>query len=471
MIWGPVLRKLALVLLAACAAGVLADRMGLLRLDGHAVIGAGAGDTRADEATPQAALELGGGIAAAALQPSAAPAPSQALLPDSAAPTTPVPAATTEPSASPPPPLPTTTGSALPPSVPLPPAPPPVALPPHLPECATEPQTDRPGNDLGTSASQEPSAAACCSRCSETPRCRAWTFVLDSSTCWLKGAPRSATGSEVDAMPPGVPSDCCTSGLAPAGSGNAFGAASASGHSINGAAAAAAAAASKTKGADALRGGGGGSGGAVASGGGGPPSLVIAIPTIPRHKGPTNIDYLTGTVESLVRESLQASKASTTLFSSVEILVLSHVVDEEHPDFVALRTKYAGGDEVGTVPLPGRQGLGELRLRFLSDGGTLRNLDPHKDDQPVVDDRKNPEDRPGVRVRQQSKDVIALIMAAEKVGADYVLFTEDDAELCAGTLPKVASAVQHANKYTAQRGAVRSPPSAVRAPCAEVAGQ
>lgn len=253
--------------------------------------------------------------------------------------------------------------------------------------------------------------------------------------CWLKGTPDS---SQVK-MPPGVASECCTSGLAPGVT--AFGDTLATVVAED----------TTRKGAAALRGGD-----VVDTGSFKPPSMVIAIPTIPRNKGPTSIDYLTGTVESLLKEALQvASQHPSNLFSYVEILVLSHVEDAKHPDFVALRTKYAGGEEVGTVALGGAKGLGELRLRFLSDGGSARNVDPHRDDQPPVDDRKNPDDRPGVRVRQQSKDVIALIMAAEKVAPDYVLFTEDDAELCVGTLPNVASAIQHANKFTGQRGAVR----------------
>ena len=51
-------------------------------------------------------------------------------------------------------------------------------------------------------------------------------------------------------------------------------------------------------------------------------SLVIAIPTIPRHgKNDENVDYLTGTIESLVREATSSSaKSRTPLFSSVEIM-------------------------------------------------------------------------------------------------------------------------------------------------------
>jgi hypothetical protein len=261
--------------------------------------------------------------------------------------------------------------------------------------------------------------------------------------CWLKGAP---DGQSQIKLPPGVVNDCCTSGLSPGVT--THGETSALGHGVGNIVTED----MMRKGASALRGGDVANAASFK-----PPSMVIAIPTIPRQKGRTSIDYLTGTVESLLKEALHvASQHPSNLFSYVEILVLSHVEDDKHPDFVALRTKHAGGEEVGTVPIGGGKGLGELRIRFLSDGGAARNVDPHKDDQPPVDDRKNPDDRPGVRVRQQSKDVIALIMAAEKVAPDYVLFTEDDAELCVGTLPRVASAIEHANRFTAQRGAVRA---------------
>lgn len=444
MIWGPVLRKLALVLLVLCAAGVLAGRMGLLRLEGSSTSAGSRGDAVPSAIALDTAIDPSGGIAAAVSRPAGVQSTSgqrndaanlplpqpTAGLPDVG----PLVAPTATPA------LPPAVPTSPPPQPPLRPPPPP----PHLPMCETELKTDRPGHDIST-PSQESSATACCARCSDTPSCRAFTFVHDSSTCWLKGGPIGADGHSVT-LPPGVSSACCTSGLVPGVA--VYGAGSASGHK----AAAIAAEDVTRKGAAALR------GGDVANmASWKPPSMVIAIPTIPRNRGTANVDYLTGTVQSLVREALQvAAQHPSNLFGYVEILVLSHVDDDKHPDFVALRTKYAGAESVGRVPLEGGNGLGELRLRFLSDGGAARNLDPHKDDQPPVDDRKNPEDRPGVRVRQQSKDVIALIMAAEKVAPDYVLFTEDDAELCPGTLPKVASAIEHANRLTALSGAVRT---------------
>lgn len=437
MIWGPVLRKLAVVVLTICAVGVVADRMGLLRLE-RSVDAGGISDSVTSPIALEAAMDPSGGIAAAVPHP---PNVQSAAASQSNAKDTP-PAASTVDLAKGESLVTTAPTAALPPPVPIMPMPvPPPPPPPHLPLCATEPNTDRPGHDLDTFASQETSPAACCTRCSETQGCSAWTFVHDSSTCWLKGTPTS-TGAAAS-LPPGVANDCCTSGVAPGVAVHALGGSSVTDHIAT--------EDMTRKGAAALRGGD-----MAVPSSWKPPSMVIAIPTIPRHKGPTNIDYLTGTVESLVREALQvASQHPSNLFSYVELLVLSHVEDDLHPDFVALRTKYAGDDEVGTVGLAGKNGLGELRLRFLSDGGAARNIDPHRDDQPPVDDRKNPEDRPGVRVRQQSKDVVALIMATENVAPDYVLFTEDDAELCVGSLSKVASAIEHANRFTAKRGAVR----------------
>ena len=51
-------------------------------------------------------------------------------------------------------------------------------------------------------------------------------------------------------------------------------------------------------------------------------------------------------------------------------------VESEHPDFVALKAKYANGEEVGSVPLPaGANGIGELRVRFReSRNATYHNL-------------------------------------------------------------------------------------------------
>ena len=344
MIWAPVLRKAGTVMLGLFAVLIAADMLGLLQLATPPPSGTGSA------APPEVEADLGGGIAAAALG-----------RPPAAAAAAPAAAATASALPPPPPPLPAPPASAAPP----PPAKQVAAVAAaetlHLPECATEPNTDRPGNDLGTAATQESSAAACCSKCTETPRCRAWSFVHEVSTCWLKGGPTTWGGEEVQTMPAGLSNDCCTSGLAPADSQNAFGAASAAGHSVNGAAAVVS---SSSKSATDLRGGGGAP---VAPPSAGPASLLIAIPTIPRLH-PKPIDYLTGTVESLVKEGISASQSASILFSSVEIMVLSHVVailieidvfcinmdglcinnddfnanikvESEHPDFVRLFTE------------------------------------------------------------------------------------------------------------------------------------
>ena len=62
-------------------------------------------------------------------------------------------------------------------------------------------------------------------------------------------------------------------------------------------------------------------------------------------------------------------------------------MESEHPDFVALKTKYSSGEERGVVDLPaGDTALGALKLLFKVDGGEARSMDPHADDQPPVDE-------------------------------------------------------------------------------------
>jgi hypothetical protein len=67
--------------------------------------------------------------------------------------------------------------------------------------------------------------------------------------------------------------------------------------------------------------------------------------------------------------------AGPEYFSKVEILILSHA--EVHGPFTRLKEKFATPRASGIVS-----------LRFVSDGGAARRLDPHAFDQPPVDDRR-----------------------------------------------------------------------------------
>jgi hypothetical protein len=106
-------------------------------------------------------------------------------------------------------------------------------------------------------------------------RIQKWSYVLGSGLCWLKDQSASA-----------VPSECCTSGsvrrLAPPADGRE----TLSQQPLVSAPTTAAYAARSLDGRL--------------------PSLLIAVPTIPRSSGSvfgeTEVDYLTGTISSLVRE-------------------------------------------------------------------------------------------------------------------------------------------------------------------------
>ena len=94
-------------------------------------------------------------------------------------------------------------------------------------------------------------------------------------------------------------------------------------------------------------------------------------------------------------------------------------MESEHPDFVALKTKYSSGEERGVVDLPAADtALGALKLLFKVDGGEARSMDPHADDQPPVDDRKNPEDRPDEQKKKFEEWLFNTLYPALREGYD-----------------------------------------------------
>ena len=58
------------------------------------------------------------------------------------------------------------------------------------------------------------------------------------------------------------------------------------------------------------------------------------------------------------------------------------------------------------------------------DRSGYRITDPHADDQMPVDDKKNPELRPGKRVRQQSMDLIGLIVEIARCASQFYTMTD-----------------------------------------------
>ena len=400
MIWGPILKKMALVLVMVGSVGFIA-----LELGDH-----GRWLEELQHSSPKGGMILTSAGASGVNPPPQSVAENHAQLDHVSVP--------------PPPPPPTPVASP-PVGVSLwPPPPPPVfAAPVSAADkqlagmCKHLPNTDQKGGDIGgQTASKVQTPDACCQLCHATVSCQAWTYVHEDGMCWLKSF---GSVSQRD--------DCCTSGLllkAPPGSRPAINAASSHSPVVGGAAMTVL---SNAKGIG------------EPQMGAGAPSLLIAVPTIPRVVKATTvaqgamtamgigeeIDYLTHTIESLVKEC-----AGTNLFSSVEILVVAHA--EVHGPFEKLKLKYGKGSSF-TDPT--------LKLSFMNDGApSKRRADPHRDDQPEVDDHKNPDDRPGIKVRQQTLDVVSLATASEG-RADYVLLTEDDAELCEGALLLVRQSI------------------------------
>jgi len=113
---------------------------------------------------------------------------------------------------------------------------------------------------------------------------------------------------------------------------------------------------------------------------------------------------------------------------------MSHVPAQNHPAFRRNRALYAPGGAWA------RSAGARCSMRFLSDGGKLRNWDPRRGERTAVNDAHNEADRPGAKVRQQSMDLLSLIAATRGRG-EHVLLTEDDAPLCPGALARIGRSV------------------------------
>ena len=122
--------------------------------------------------------------------------------------------------------------------------------------------------------------------------------------------------------------------------------------------------------------------------------LTVAIMTVPRNE-----DYLTATLESFAA----ARPVETSL--SVEVLVLSS--GATHPAFERARQQYAG----------------DALFRFETNEHRLLDRRPQLRDE---GDRN----KPGYRVRQQTRDFVSLLRLAAGRGAAHLLTMEDDFLAC-----------------------------------------
>ena len=260
-------------------------------------------------------------------------------------------------------------------------------------------------------------AAECCAACEADAECVAWVLVKDGGVCWLKG--RFAGRAESD--------PCCVA--SDARGGNADAAAreaarrtaelDAQRTSLNEASSGEGASGASS---ESSRGGSlsffarssGGRGSSGGSGRGedftffrpfsssslarssapGEPSsslgsLLIVVPTVARR----GAEYLTRTLDSLLREARASAGAHG--FDRVTIRVVSHSPASEHAGFRAALDRAAGAEDMAK----------KISLECAVDADR-RRVDPGARDAEWVDDRDNPGDVPGPRVRQQTLDLV-----------------------------------------------------------------
>lgn len=147
--------------------------------------------------------------------------------------------------------------------------------------------------------------------------------------------------------------------------------------------------------------------------------LLVLVPTVARP----GVDYLTRTVDSILDEARKGEHG----FARVTVRVVSHSSAQEHVAFRKIRDRPAGPKDMQT----------RVYLEAAVDADR-RRMDPGAGRAASVDDKNNPDDVPGPRVRQQTLDLVSVLRDVGGVGggggADYVLLTEDDATMCPGHL-------------------------------------
>ena len=155
-------------------------------------------------------------------------------------------------------------------------------------------------------------------------------------------------------------------------------------------------------------------------------SVLILVPTVARR----GVDYLTKTVDSLLAEARRGDHG----FDRVAVRVVSHSPAQEHPAFRKVRERPAGPSDMRR----------HVTLEAAVDADR-RRIDPGDPAAAHIDDRHNPEDIPGPRVRQQTLDLVSVLRDVGGVGggrdADYVMLTEDDATMCEGALADVGRGI------------------------------
>jgi len=200
------------------------------------------------------------------------------------------------------------------------------------------------------------------------------------------------------------------------------------------------------------------------------PRLVVGVPTAPRAG---DVDYLTRTLETLLRELPDPAAAEDppgspgAPFGGVRVIVMN-TKPGRHVVFSRVRARFEGWSKEGEREAaeagsnPGEreaaeasaEAEAEARLRrvaaasvsFVDSPGTFGDPTPNR---PDPDDLDNPTNVPGAAVRRQTADLATLLALAADVASaaeassspssssSYFLFLEDDFATCPGMLAAV----------------------------------
>jgi hypothetical protein len=155
--------------------------------------------------------------------------------------------------------------------------------------------------------------------------------------------------------------------------------------------------------------------------------LAVGIPTFPR---PNNVDYLGKVLASIMRELARSPR--DPFRGQVKVVVMNNF-GPGHVTFDRARQRYAGNPDFVFVDNPG--GLVDPLGPEASDPGT-----PNK---------------PGHRVRKQTRDLVAVLRASQG-RAHHYLFHEDDMEFCPHALLAFRYLLGKAEAYHPRWIAVRS---------------
>jgi len=155
--------------------------------------------------------------------------------------------------------------------------------------------------------------------------------------------------------------------------------------------------------------------------------LLIGIPTVPRTH---NEDHLLKVLDSILRQL--PTDAAHPMYGKVKLLIMN-TAHREHARFNEAKTKYLGGDH-------------SVHVEF---------VDEPEDAQDPGGDRRENANRPGPKVRRQTRNIASVLRAAANRGR-YFLFLEDDMLMCPNAIRAIVYLLDRATSYHSDWIAVRA---------------